>query len=41
MGHRRPWELRHILFSLGCTDDLADEAEIAATVAVAGSCWRQ
>ena len=30
-----PWELQHVLFSLGYTDDLADEAEIAAAVEVA------
>jgi hypothetical protein len=33
--HLEPWELQHILFSLGYTDDLADEAEIAAAVEVA------
>jgi hypothetical protein len=41
MYYRQPWELRHVLFSLGYTDDLADEAEIAVSVAVAGSCWPQ
>ncbi len=30
-----PWELQHVLFSLGYTDDLADEAQIAAAVEVA------
>jgi len=30
-----PWELQTILFSLGYTDDLAPEAEIAAAVEVA------
>jgi hypothetical protein len=30
-----PWELQHVLFSLGYTDDLADEAEIAAAIKVA------
>ncbi len=30
-----PWELQHILFSLGYTDGLADEAQIAAAVEVA------
>jgi hypothetical protein len=30
-----PWELQHILFSLGYVDDLADEAEIAAAACVA------
>jgi hypothetical protein len=32
-----PWELQHVLFSLGYTDNLADEAEIAAAVDVARS----
>ena len=35
MYHCQPWELQHVLFSLGYTDDLADEAEIAAAVEVA------
>jgi hypothetical protein len=30
-----PWELVHVLYSLNYTDDLADEAEIAAAVEVA------
>src|SRR5215217_2372965 len=30
-----PWELQHILFSLGYCDGLAPEAEIAAAVEVA------
>ena len=33
--HLQPWELQHVLFSLGYVDDLADEAEIAAAVEVA------
>jgi hypothetical protein len=33
--HPEPWELAHILFSLNCVDDLADEAEIAAAVEAA------
>lgn len=33
--HLEPWELQHVLFSLGYTDDLADEAEIGAAVEVA------
>ena len=33
--HHEPWELQHILYSLRYTDDLADEAEIAAAVEVA------
>ncbi len=36
-----PWELVHVLFSLGYTDDLADEAEIAAAVEVARGDWPQ
>jgi hypothetical protein len=35
MRNREAWELQHILFSLGYTDDLAPEAEIAAAVQVA------
>ena len=41
--HLQPWELQHVLFSLGYVDDLADEAEIDAAVEVArGDCpqWR-
>ena len=30
-----PWELVHVLFSLGYVEDLAEEAEIAAAVEVA------
>lgn len=33
--HFEPWELQHVLISLGYVDDLADEAEIAAAVEVA------
>jgi hypothetical protein len=33
--HLQPWELEHVLSSLGYTDDLAAEAEIAAAVEVA------
>jgi hypothetical protein len=36
-----PWELQHVLFSLGYVDDLADEAEIAAAVEVARADWPQ
>ena len=32
---REAWEMQHILFSLGYTDALADEAEIAAAIEVA------
>jgi hypothetical protein len=33
--HHEPWELVHVVFSLGYVDDLADEGEIAAAVEVA------
>jgi len=36
-----PWELQHVVFSLGYADDLAAEAEIAAAVEVARSDWPQ
>jgi hypothetical protein len=36
-----PWELQHVLFSLGYTDDLVGEAEIAAAVEVAQGDWPQ
>jgi hypothetical protein len=42
--HLQPWELQHVLFSLGYVDDLAGEAEIAAAVDVARGDypqWRQ
>ena len=39
--YHEPWELVHILFSLGYTDDLAGEAEIAAAVEVARTDWPQ
>ena len=39
--HNEPWELVHVLYSLNYTDDLADEAEIAAAVEVARSDWPQ
>jgi hypothetical protein len=34
-----PWELQHVLYSLNYTDDLADEAEIAAAIEVASTDW--
>jgi hypothetical protein len=37
----RPWELQHVLWSLGCTEDLAPESEIAAAVEVARQDWPQ
>jgi hypothetical protein len=39
--HLEPWELVHVLYSLGYTDDLTDEAEIAAAVEVARQDWPQ
>jgi hypothetical protein len=39
--HHKPWELVHVLFSLGYTEDLADEAEIASAVEVARQDWPQ
>jgi hypothetical protein len=41
MYFRQPWELQHVLFSLGYTDGLADEAEIAAAAEVARGDWPQ
>jgi hypothetical protein len=41
MYYRQPWELQMVLYSLNYTDDLADEAEIAAAVEVARSNWPQ
>jgi hypothetical protein len=37
--YREPWELRHILLSLGYTDDLAQEAEIVVAIEVARTDW--
>ena len=39
--HHEPWEQVHVLYSLNYTDDLADEAEIAAAVEVARQDWPQ
>jgi hypothetical protein len=39
--HLQPWELQHVLFSLGYTNDLAAEAEIAAAVEAARTDWPQ
>jgi len=39
--HLEPWELQHVLFSLGYAHDLVDEAEIAAAVEVARGDWPQ
>lgn len=37
--YREPWELQHILFSLGYTDDLADEVKIDAGIKIARTDW--
>jgi hypothetical protein len=34
-----PWEIVHVLYSLGHTDDLVCEAEVAAAVEVARTDW--
>jgi hypothetical protein len=39
--HLHPWELQHLLLSLGYTEDLADEAEIDAAIEVARTDWLQ
>ena len=36
---REPWELQHILYSLGYTNGLVCEAEIAAAIEVACTDW--
>lgn len=36
-----PWERQHLLWSLGYTEDLVGEAEIAAAVQVARGDWPQ
>jgi hypothetical protein len=41
MRGREAWELQHVLFSLGYTDDLAPEAEIEAAIGVARSDYDQ
>ena len=33
--HHEAWELQHVLFSLGYTDELLDEGAIAAAIEVA------
>ena len=37
--HHEPWELAHVLFSLGYVEDLASEPEIDAAVEVARQDW--
>jgi hypothetical protein len=39
--HLQPWELQSLLWSLGYTDELEHEAEIAAAVEVARTDWPQ
>ena len=39
--HLLPWELQHILFSLGYVDDLVDEKVIAFAVEVARGDWSE
>ena len=39
--HHEPWELQHVLFSLGYVEDLAGEGAIAAAVEVALEDWPQ
>ena len=35
----KPWELQHVLFSLGYTEDLGDEAKIDAGIKIARTDW--
>ena len=37
--HHEPWELQHVLYSLGYVEDLVPEAEIATAAEVARSDW--
>jgi hypothetical protein len=39
--HHEPWELVHVLVSLGYVEDLEDEAGIAAAVEAARGAWPQ
>ena len=39
--HHEPWELAHVLFSLGYVDDLTGEDEIASAVEVARTDYPQ
>jgi hypothetical protein len=41
MYFRQPWELQHVLYPLGYTDELEDEGEIAAAVEAARADWPQ
>jgi hypothetical protein len=38
--HLLAWELQHVLWSLGYTDDLADESEIQVAIEVARRDWQ-
>jgi hypothetical protein len=37
--YRESWELQHLFFSLGYTDDLADEGKIDAAIKIARTDW--
>ena len=39
--HLQPWELQWVLYALNYTDELEDEAEIAAAGEVARTDWPQ
>ena len=39
--HLQPWELQWMLYALNYTDELEDEAQIAAAVEVARTDWPQ
>ena len=39
--HLQPWELQWVLYALNYTDELEDEAQIAAAVEVARTDWPQ
>ena len=37
--HHEPWELQHVLYSLGYTDGLVEEPAISAAIEVARTDW--
>jgi hypothetical protein len=37
--HHEAWELQHVLFSLGYTNGLADEAEIDSAIKIVRTDW--
>jgi hypothetical protein len=37
--HLEPWELQHVLFSLGYAEGLVEEAQIAVAIEVARTDW--